>query len=184
MMAHIYSHVTAPPHLGYNNTTELSVQLTLNVTSPHLVHSSSRHGLYQERITPLHHFIACLVDHGNLQLQQRARKSVLRPDIYVYQIICNRLNRVPMLRSISCRWRLKSPRGSTVTTAPFKLTSTPFEQITVNELLHKKSEIAFDHSMWTPLCWGYVGVRRLATSLCLISCVVNRCGGDDVGNST
>ena len=46
MMTHIYSHVTDSPRLGYNNTTELSVQLTLNVTSPHLVHSSSRPGLY------------------------------------------------------------------------------------------------------------------------------------------
>jgi len=115
MIVHTYSHVTAPPRLGYNNTTELflnlSVQFTLNVTSPHLVQSSSRHGLYQERIMPLHHFIACLVDHGNLQLQQCARKSVLRLDIYVYQIICNRSNRVQMLRSISSRWRLKSPRS-------------------------------------------------------------------------
>ena len=71
-----------------------------------------------------------------------------------------------------------------MTTAPFKLTSTPFEKITVNELLYKKIKMVFDHSVWTPLCWGYVGVRRLATSFCLIICVVNRWGGDDVGTST
>ena len=39
------------------------------------------------------HAIACFVDYGNLQLQQRARKFVLRIDIYVYQIIGNRSNR-------------------------------------------------------------------------------------------
>ena len=93
MMVHTYSHVTAPPPLGYNNTTELclnsSVQFTLNVTKPQLIQSSSRFWVYQERIMPLHHAIACFVDHGNLQLQQRARKSVLRLDIYVYQIMCN-----------------------------------------------------------------------------------------------
>jgi len=75
--------------------------------------------------------------------------------------------------SISCRWRFKSPRGSTVTNAPFKLTFTPSEQIRVNELLYKKIKIVFDHSVWTPLCWGYVRI-----------CVANRCGGDEVGTST
>jgi len=94
MMTHTYSHVTVTPRLGHNSTTELSVQLILNVTSPHLVHSSSRPDQYQERLMPLVHFIACIVDHGNLQLQQRARKFVLRPDVYVHQITCNRLNRV------------------------------------------------------------------------------------------
>jgi len=188
MMVHTYSHVTAPPPLGYNNTTELclnsSVQSPLNVTKPLLIQSSSRFWGYQERIMQLHHAIACFVDHGNLQLQQRACKSGLRLDIYVYQIICNRSNRVQMLRSISSRWRFKSPRGSTVTNAPFKLTSTWLEKITVNELFYKKIKMVFDHSVWTPLCWGYVGVRRLVTSFCLLICVANRWGSDDVGSST
>jgi len=122
MMLNTYSPVTAQPPLGYNNTSELcpnsSVQSPLNVTKPLLIQSSSRFWEYQERIMPLYHAIACIVDHGNLHLQQRARKSVLRIDIYVYQIICNRSNRAQMLRSISSRWRFKSPRGSTVTNAP------------------------------------------------------------------
>jgi len=133
---------------------------------------------------PLHHAIACLVDHGNFQLQRRARKSVLRLDIYVYQIISNPSNRVQMLRSISSRWRFKSPRGSTVTNAPIKLTSIMVEKTTVSQFFYKKIKMGFDHIVWTPLCWGYVGVRRLAIIVCLILCVVNRWGGDDVGSST
>jgi len=89
-----------------------------------------------------------------------------------------------MLESISSRWRFKSPRGSTVTNAPFKLISAMVEKLTVNELFYKKIKMEFDHSVWAPLCWGYVGVRRLVTSFCLIICVVNRWGGDDVGSST
>jgi len=71
-----------------------------------------------------------------------------------------------------------------VTNAPFKLTSTLLEKITVNELFYKKIKMVFEHSVWTPLCWGYVGVRRLVTSFCLLICVDNRWGGDDVGSST
>jgi len=89
-----------------------------------------------------------------------------------------------MLRPISSRWRIISPRGSTVTTAPLKATTTPFELIRVNEIFYKKIEIVFDHSVWKPLWWGYIGVRRLVTRLGIIICVVNRCGGDDVGTST
>jgi len=132
---------------------------------------------------PLHHVIACVVDHCNLHLQQRARKSVLRLDIHVYQIICNWSNRVQILRSISSRWRFKSPRGSTVTNA-LKLPYTMVEKITSSELIYKIIKMGFHHSVWTPLCWGYGGARRLVTSVCLIICVVNRWGGEDVGNST
>jgi len=89
-----------------------------------------------------------------------------------------------MSRSISSRWRFKSPRGSTVTNAPLKLTSTVVEKITVSQLFYKKIKMGFDHSVWTPLCWVYVGVRKFVTSVCLIICVVNRWGGDDVGSST
>jgi len=107
MMLNTYSPGTAPPPLGYNITTELcpssSVQSPHNVTKPLLIQSSSRCWEHQERIMPLHHAIACFVDHGNLQLQQRARKSVLRLDVYVCQIICNRSNRAQMLRFISSR---------------------------------------------------------------------------------
>jgi len=135
--------VTAPPPLGYNNTTALclnsSVQLTLNVTKPHLIQSCSRCWLYQERIMPLHRAIACVVHHGNLQLQQRARKSFLRLDIYVYQIIVNRSNRVQIPRSSSRCWRFKSPRGSTVTNTHLKLPYTMVEKITASELFYKKN---------------------------------------------
>ena len=68
MMPRTYPHVTVTPRLGHNDTTDLPAQLTFNVTPPHLVHSSSRRELYQERVTPLLHFIACIVDYGNLQL--------------------------------------------------------------------------------------------------------------------
>ena len=132
---------------------------------------------------PLYHAIACFVDYGNLQLQQRARKFVLRIDIYVYQIICNRSNRTQMLRSISSRWRFKSPLGSTVTNAPFKFTSTLLAKITINKLFYTKIKMVFDHSVWTPLWWGCVGVRRLVTSLCLLMCVTNRWDSDDVRSS-
>jgi len=43
--------------------------------------------------------------------------------------------------------------------------------------------MVFDHSVWTPLWWGCVGVRRLVTSFCLLICVTNRWGSDDVGSS-
>ena len=89
-----------------------------------------------------------------------------------------------MLRSISSRWRFKSPQGSTVTNAPLKLTSTMVEKTTVTQFFYKKITVGFDHIVWTPLCWGYVGTRRLASSVCLILCVVNCWGGDDVRSST
>ena len=78
MMPHTYPHVTVTPRLGHNDTPDLPAQLTFNVTPPHLVHSSSRRELYQERVTPLFNSIACIVDYGNLQLQQRARKFVFK----------------------------------------------------------------------------------------------------------
>jgi len=160
-VTHTYSLLTAPPPLGYNNTTAMclntSAQLTLNVTKPHLIQSSSRYWLHQERIMPLHHAIACVVDHGNLQLQQRARKSVFRLDIYVCQITCNRSNRVQILRSISSRWRFNNPRGSTVTNTPIKLADTMVEKITASELFYKKIKMGFHHSVWTPLFFGIRG---------------------------
>ena len=89
------------------------------------------------------------------------------------QIICNRSNRVQILRSISSRWRFKCPRGSTVTNALIKVAYAMVEKITVSEFFYKKIKRGFHHS-----------AQILVTSLCLIICVVNRWGGEGVGGST
>ena len=61
-------------------------------TCPMLPLYPSRFYLHQEGLMPLHRAIACVFDHGNHQLQQRRRRSVLRPAICVCQIISNQFN--------------------------------------------------------------------------------------------
>ena len=104
-ITHTHPPLTAPPLLGCNNTMaqrlNMSAQLTFNTTKPPLILCSSRSRLYLQGIMPMHQAIACAVDHGNHQLQEHRRRSVLRPAIYECQIICNQLNRVQILRSIS-----------------------------------------------------------------------------------
>jgi len=59
-----------------------------------------------------------------------------------------------------------------------------FEEIKVSGVFNKKIKKGFHHSVWTPICWGFGGARRLVKSLCLIICVVNRWGGEGVGGNT
>ena len=75
---------------------------------------------HQEGIKPIQQAIACAVEHGNKRLQQRRRRSVLRPHFFVCQIICTPLSRVQIVKSISSRWRFKSPRVATAADRPIR----------------------------------------------------------------
>jgi len=175
------------PPLGCSNTAvqclNMSAQLTFNDTKPPLIIFSSRLKLHPDGLMPLHQAIVCVVDHGNHQLQQRRRRSVLRPDIYVYQIMCNQLNRVQILRSISGCWRFKCPRASTVTNALIRLTCAMFKPLTVSKY-NKKIKMGFHHSMLTSICGGFRGARRFVIRLWCIICLVTRWGGEEVGGTS
>jgi len=89
--------------------TSLLLFLTPNNPEPLLLLCPARRK-HQEGIKPLQQAIACAVEHGNKHLQQRRCRSVLRPHVYVCQIMCTPLSRVQIVRSISSRWRFMGPR--------------------------------------------------------------------------
>ena len=130
-------HLMSSPLLGCNNTTgqglNMSAQLTFNTTKPPLNLCSPKSKLHHEGMMPLHEAIACAVDHGDNQLQQQRRRSILRLATYECQIICNQLNQVRNSRSISSCWHFKCPRASTVTTAPIRLTNAILRLLTVRK---------------------------------------------------
>jgi len=163
----------------------MSAHLTFNTTKPPLNLCSPRSKLHHEGMMPLHKAITCAVDHGDRQLQQRRRRSILRLAIYECQIICNQLNRVQMLRSISSCWRFKCPRASSVTTAPIRLTYAMLRQLTVSEF-YEKIKLGLHQSVVTFNCGILAGAktRRFVTRFWCIICLVTRRGGEGVEDTS
>jgi len=173
--------------LGCNNTTgqglNMSAQLTFNTKKSPLNLCSPRSKLHHEGMMPLHEAIACAVDHGDRQLRQRRRRSILRLAIYECQIICNQLSRVQMLRSISSCWRFKCPWASTVTTAPIRLTYAMLRPLTVSEY-YEKIKLGLHQSVVTIICGVLVGAQRFVTRLWCIICLVTRRIGEGVEDTS
>ena len=184
--AYGYPPVMTPSPLGRTDTTiqclNVTAQLTLDATKPPLPPHVFRSCLYQEDIMSIHQVIACAVDHGNNQLQERRSRSVLRPAIYVCQIICNQFNRVQILKSISSCWRFKHPRASTVTIAPFCLIYTKPESLTVSDY-YNKVKSWFQQIVLTSMRGGLVGVTGFASKLLSLIRVASCWVGEAVGST-
>jgi len=161
----------------------MSAQLTFNTKKSPLNLCSPRSKLHHEGMMPLHEAIACAVDHGDRQLRQRRRRSILRLAIYECQIICNQLSRVQMLRSISSCWRFKCPWASTVTTAPIRLTYAMLRPLTVSEY-YEKIKLGLHQSVVTIICGVLVGAQRFVTRLWCIICLVTRRIGEGVEDTS
>ena len=138
---------------------------------------------HQEGINPLQQAIACVVEHGNQRLRQRRRRSVLRPHVYVYQILCTPLSRVQIVTSISNRWRFKGPGVATAPDRPIRHGT--LKMLSLSAIYYYKTmRVGVYLWVWTPIRRGVLGVMSHANKLFWCTSGTSHSGGQGGGGAS
>jgi len=138
---------------------------------------------HQEGIKPLQQAIACAVEHGNKRLQQRRRRSVLRPHVYVCQIICTPLSRVQIVRPISSRWCFKGPKVATAADRPIRHGS--FKMLSLSAVYYyNTTRVGVYLWVWAPIRRGGLGVLSHASKLFSSTSGTSHSGGQGGGGAS
>ena len=117
------------------------------------------------------------------RLRQRRRRSVLRPHVYVCQIIFTLFSRVQIVRSISTRWRCKGPRVATAPDRPIWHGS--FKMLSLSAIYYYNTmRVGVYLREWAPIRKGVLGVMSHASKLFWSTSGTSHSGGQGGGGAS